>query len=371
MLKSNRIICGDSSKVLKKIDSKSVDLCYLDPPFFADRIFEAKGKYGDFYEFIKIAINNQIQEEKSEPEYFEDKLFSETLPARSFHDIKLDIRERQNQLSALLSGNALEKGEILPTVNSIIWSFYNRFFPVKIIVRKLATMINQNKIWFSLDEVQEESFASAESVSDELKKLEEEKEFGRSERLSTGLPLPKSEIKSLKGNKLKRKLEKIAASELRFKEQFVGRYIKRDSEFKGFCFELGLIRVKVENGSCLITISELGHEFALMENPILDGVHFDSNFSDEEVKFIVTKIIPKFDLENTIVKAILKELRSKKLSSNDVDNIFKNVMKKHDVTVTSERVATMGRLSELNLVKWEIISGKSSYSLGKTDFIMI
>lgn len=328
-----------------------------------------EGKYSDLYEFIKIAINNQIQEEKSEPEYFEEKLLSEIIPGKSFHDIKLNIKEKQNQLGALLSGDILEKGEFLPTSSDLIWSFYNRFFPVKIIVRKLATMINQNKIWFSLDEVREESFTSAESISDELKRLEEEREFGRSERLSTGLPLPKSESKSLKGNKLKRKLEKIAASELRFKEQFVGRYIKRDNEFKGACFNLGLIRVKSENGDCLITLSDLGNEFALMENPILDGEHFDSNFSDEEVKFIITKIISRFKIEDIVVKTILKELKTRKLSSDDLDSIFKKVMVKHVDTVTSERVATMGRLSELNLVKWEIISGKSIYSLGKTDFI--
>lgn len=331
-----------------------------------------EGKYSDLYEFIKIAINNQIQEEKSEPQYLEEKSFSETSPARSFNDIKLDIKEQQNQLAAILSGDILEKGEILPTSGELIWSFYNRFFPVKIIVRKLATMIiNQNKVWFSLDEVREESFTSAESISDELKRLEEEREFGRSERLSTGLPLPKSETKSLKGNKLKKKLEKISASELRFKEQFVGRYIKRDNEFKGACFKLGLFRVKSENENCLITLSELGNEFALMENPLLDGDNFNSNFSDEEVKFIVTKIIPRFKIENIIVKTILKELKTKKLSSEDIDDIFKKVMTKHEDTVTSERVATMGRLSELNLVKWEIISGKSSYSLGKIDFITI
>ena len=47
----NRVICGDSHKTLAKLDSDSVDLCYLDPPFFAERIFEAKGKYGKINSF--------------------------------------------------------------------------------------------------------------------------------------------------------------------------------------------------------------------------------------------------------------------------------------------------------------------------------
>ena len=38
-------------KTLAKLDSDSVDLCYLDPPFFAERVFEAKGKHGKINSF--------------------------------------------------------------------------------------------------------------------------------------------------------------------------------------------------------------------------------------------------------------------------------------------------------------------------------
>ena len=37
MLKIERIICGDNLDVLKKLESESVDLCYIDPPFFSGR----------------------------------------------------------------------------------------------------------------------------------------------------------------------------------------------------------------------------------------------------------------------------------------------------------------------------------------------
>lgn len=47
----NQVVCNDSKKTLKKIDSETIDLCYLDPPFFAERIFEAKGKYGKINSF--------------------------------------------------------------------------------------------------------------------------------------------------------------------------------------------------------------------------------------------------------------------------------------------------------------------------------
>jgi len=50
-IKTNSIICGNSERILKKLESGSVDLCYLDPPFFAKRVFEAKGKYGKINSF--------------------------------------------------------------------------------------------------------------------------------------------------------------------------------------------------------------------------------------------------------------------------------------------------------------------------------
>ena len=50
-LKENKVILGDSRNILKKFDDKIIDLCYLDPPFFADRIFEAKGKHGKINSF--------------------------------------------------------------------------------------------------------------------------------------------------------------------------------------------------------------------------------------------------------------------------------------------------------------------------------
>ena len=47
----NRVICGDSYEKLKKLPDESVDLCYLDPPFFAKRIFEVETNEGSFNSF--------------------------------------------------------------------------------------------------------------------------------------------------------------------------------------------------------------------------------------------------------------------------------------------------------------------------------
>ena len=36
----NQLILGDNLEVLRKIDSESIDLIYLDPPFFSNRNYE-------------------------------------------------------------------------------------------------------------------------------------------------------------------------------------------------------------------------------------------------------------------------------------------------------------------------------------------
>ncbi|MEO9308592.1 MAG: site-specific DNA-methyltransferase [Nitrososphaera sp.] len=49
--KINQIIYGDSYKTLLQLEKESVDLCYLDPPFFSNRIYEtvsANGKINSF-----------------------------------------------------------------------------------------------------------------------------------------------------------------------------------------------------------------------------------------------------------------------------------------------------------------------------------
>ena len=47
----SKVVCGDAYESLKKIPSNSIDLCYLDPPFYANRKFEQKDKSGNLHSF--------------------------------------------------------------------------------------------------------------------------------------------------------------------------------------------------------------------------------------------------------------------------------------------------------------------------------
>jgi site-specific DNA-methyltransferase (adenine-specific) len=39
----NKLLLGDNLEILKTLDSESVDLIYLDPPFFSNRNYAALG----------------------------------------------------------------------------------------------------------------------------------------------------------------------------------------------------------------------------------------------------------------------------------------------------------------------------------------
>lgn len=47
----NRVICGDLLRVLRRISNENVNLCYLDPPFFTNRIFQSVEKTGKINSF--------------------------------------------------------------------------------------------------------------------------------------------------------------------------------------------------------------------------------------------------------------------------------------------------------------------------------
>jgi metal-responsive CopG/Arc/MetJ family transcriptional regulator len=337
-------------------------------------------KYSDLYEFVKIAVQNQILEETSE-----SKNITENFEEVS-QNFNIKPNEDYKELIEHIKDVSGKNDHIHTSSSNLIWTFYNRFFPTKIIVSTLASITTPEKIWFPLEQVRYESFNFAVSISDKLRRFEEDNDWGRNKKLSTGLPLPESEVNGLKGKKRKDKLLKITASQMRFKEQFVGRFVKKDKSFKGACFELGLVRIKIVKDTCLMRLSRLGVEFASLDNPILTNEKFDVTFSEKETKFIQNKIFPKFKLEEIIVKRILNELKRKKLSSDDIDEIYQNewinfekqkgkitrkdsktldTSVKNKLSLTSERVATMGRLSELKLVHWDIVGGKSIYSLGK------
>ena len=51
LITANKVVCGDSYQTLKQLHLDSVDLIYIDPPFFANRVFEIEKKSGKTISF--------------------------------------------------------------------------------------------------------------------------------------------------------------------------------------------------------------------------------------------------------------------------------------------------------------------------------
>jgi hypothetical protein len=332
--------------------------------------FITMGKYIDLHQFINIAILNQIEEESvgNQPQssiIHENSQIQQLVNKESLFNSNDNFDTDELPWIQILQRVTLEKSALQPSSSDLIWHFYTRFFPVKVIIHQLAKlMVMQQNNWIDLNEIQQKGFENAEKTSIILRDYENNKKLSRNKKLSTGLPTPPSELIGIHGVSKRRKEEKLYRGKKRFIEQIIGKEIpKNHNYFSGACFELGLMGIKFGNTATYVSLTELGKQFAILENPILDNERVNSSFSDDEVSFILSKIYPRFKLENKIVHKIVEWLKNEKLAANQLDQLFKAENRKDFV---KERIATMGRLSELQIVNWEIDSqGKSQYSLNQ------
>ena len=58
-----------------------------------------------------------------------------------------------------------------------------------------------------------------------------------------------------------------------------------------------------------ISMTDLGKEFYLLDNPVLNG-DYTRAFSDDEVECIKNKIIPQRELEHRLVDVALEEIKN-------------------------------------------------------------
>ena len=397
----------------------------VDPEQYGEIMdFIKEKKYQNEKQFIQIAIRNLIAREKHDPKTVSEFFGNASSLLSHENELTLELSntlskffEESLKVHDFLNSAKIEKStESEPSV--LIWKFYTRFFPIKLVVRKLATMMMDSKSnWIELSEFQDEAYNVALAYAEKLRNYEIQNEFPRQKKLSTGLPISENIKKGKKGRAVSKALLKIGASRKRFISQFIGRIFKKtDSsnqktiEFEpGACFEMGLIGYEVDDaGDYYLTLTKEGKEFAFLENPIIDKNDMTKIFSKQEAQFILKEIIPRFKLEKIIVDEILERLSSlkqlnyeqintifeqkkkefiSKYPSESLENelkIFENLLtfercpkcqgtelykdnKAREITCmnkkcgykignpnTPERVATMGRLAEIGVINWTV-----------------
>ena len=326
----------------------------------------------------------------------------------------------------------------------LIWSFYSRFLPVKLVLSVLAEMTSDvNGQMVDYEKFRNRAYKVAIGLREKIRAWEKDNDIKRNEKKSAGLPISPMEVTPAKMAKLK-------ASETRFTEHFVGMTTKswirkqntkpKDADtlkplkdkngvafFDGALNAMGLACFKADESQCptcegsgkdknkkdcrncygggknyeiRVGLTKLGAQFYTQRSNFL--IYYQRPFdktplADGEIAFIMDKIIPRFPLEEKFIENILsslKEIRAnpekKYLDAMEADAEFENEFlewikdKKNKTSVwmdnfknaqrdttaaTPWRVATMGRLVEMDMIKWDVEkrTGKSLFQLQITN----
>jgi hypothetical protein len=228
-----------------------------------------------------------------------------------------------------------------------------------------------------------------EELSEKIINYERKNKLRRTKKFSTGFPLAVNSVELKQGLAEKRFKDKYAVS---IRKKHGGAY-----HLEGVLAALGLITVMRSNDKKhYVSMTDAGKKFYLLDNPILKG-DYSSVFSDDEINYIIEKLIPERELEDKLVKRVLESVKNfdgkDKIAiklNEDFLQEFNDFVKSYDhkehkarlvkdfidkgipqidkgeavPPIIACRVATMGRLSELKLVEWSIDkNGWSEYEL--------
>jgi len=300
----------------------------------------------------------------------------------------------------------------------LLFTHYSRLLPSKLAIICLADLMReQNSPFVNLNDFKAKAHDILEEISKKITIYEKENKKTREEKISTGLPKP-----LLMGERMTK--HEMAAQ--RYRDRYFGR-LRKDKEtgrylFEGLLSALGLVKVFVKGKEAMVTLTDAGKKFYMLDNPIFGGA-MSPALSDEEGEFLSTKIISQRPLELKLIQKAIKVTGTRRdLASNMTDvlddefldtikqflkspeaRIFKEKIQREIVEKTQElmrnndqvekqlkktndiseekklresikqtpieacRIATMGRLTESGVVDWEInTEGKSEFSINNS-----
>ena len=297
----------------------------------------------------------------------------------------------------------------LPRKNQAFMSqFQGRFFPMKVITRKLAELIYENHGQIiDYDNFSEKCYEYALEISKKLKDIEEkEPKIKRNKKFSTGLPaIDENDITK------KRFLEHyLGISEKAWKNRQRNDHSPTYDGALNSCgfayFESEIMDEKSKQTPRIkIGITKRGLDFGIMKNDILDDFqslelsrdNWKYALTEKESEFIQKEVLHEFPFEKSLIDRVMKEVKNtqKRIRCQDCDTTAyacshildkkfeewtKDLLSKHDPkkepfgdinflqidvedekecekkkqTLQQLRTATVGRLSELGMIEWKV-----------------
>ena len=220
----------------------------------------------------------------------------------TYPDIKKIIESMPDEQNSIFKRCVVPSPEEVYGIEQtgLIWGFHNRFFPVKFIIHVLAKLLveeTSNPVhppeiegpWIKFQRLTDEVKLESITASKMLNEMKVENKF---ENIDPTIGFPSTKNRFLEKPKLReiRSLNPMVAEEKaraleetsknRFLTQYVGRGLDRKNgvrEVAGACFEMKLIQAAVAEpygpkDDLYVTLTDLGKEFALLENPVIKGL---------------------------------------------------------------------------------------------------
>jgi Arc/MetJ-type ribon-helix-helix transcriptional regulator len=302
-------------------------------------IMVSSGKYNSYSHFILIAAKNQITIEGSQEELLQS---TETIDMRlhTQSEVKSQAPSSEAGTSILDSYTSFDAVKTIqePDEKMIssdcLWGQYNRFFPVKITLRTLASLLKNGNDTVNLDQLQEAAYNEARVIALRLKREDKKQKRDYGERLSSGLPAKSS-----------------SKTENRFKNHFVG-YLSRGGKLEGAANTLKFTNMfEDSDGITRVGITESGLAFASLRNPIIDEDNYDAALGEEESEFLLKHIFNNLEREKQAVMLVLKGVSSGVSTPDALNEALRTISRDwSDAMLNTIRAGLVSRLSELGLL---------------------
>lgn len=230
--------------------------------------------------------------------------------------------------------NTVEPPATERTDTGPLWGQYNRIFPMKLSVRRLAIFLNDTESDSApYKQFREQTARVAREYGLRLEDVDEEKGRGRGERFSAALPT---------GDKVERSLA-------RYQTHFVGQ-IDTNGQLTGSLPNLQFVDIDPETRDFGLT--QAGLEFALIENPLLDeAITAEEPLSDAEREFYLGHVesehSAEYDAMQIVATAITDGVDRPDPLSERVGELSDDWSSAQASTIRS---GLIGRMHELGLV---------------------
>lgn len=242
----------------------------IDPDTY-DRIEETvtEGKYSDVNQFIRVAVENQLNIEESTGEGH--------APPQAEQEATSKSEGGYSWGYSLPDNPPVSSPSDMDRENELLFQQYYRFFPLVPVMVELAKETEKKSEPVVLNEFRDHVAETIDPLRDAIVDWEERNDVKKKNRKSTGLP--------------KRDVKNPDYSMKRYLDHFVGKIRKRDLEPKSFLHSLGFVSYDpVDEEKTFIQLTSAGERFLRQGNPLLlEGPDSPALGADEQ-EFIVTHI---------------------------------------------------------------------------------